>query len=138
MTEDQRELLMTARDSLAAARMLLGGGYPGFAASRAYYAMFYVAQAFLEGLQLSFSKHSAVIGAFGREFAHTGKVPVEVHRWLIEAQELRNDGDYGPRDTVTHEQAQQVLTRAAQFLDLAEKQIGPLSDGPNPVNRPPT
>ena len=128
MTEDQKELLLTARDSLAAARMLLNGGYPGFAASRAYYAMFYVAQAFLEGLGLSFSKHSAVIAAFGRELAHTGKVPTDFHRWLIEAEELRNDGDYGPRGAVDPPEALKVIDRAKQFLELAERLIGPIPD----------
>jgi uncharacterized protein (UPF0332 family) len=33
--------------------------------------MFYVAQAFLAGEGLSFSKHSAVIAAFGQHFAKT-------------------------------------------------------------------
>ena len=38
MTQDQEELLLNAQDSLNAARLLLARGYPGFAASRAYYA----------------------------------------------------------------------------------------------------
>jgi uncharacterized protein (UPF0332 family) len=65
LTEDQQELLEKARGSVAAARLLLEGGYPDFADSRVYYAMFYIAQAFLEGEGLAFSKHSAVIAAFG-------------------------------------------------------------------------
>ena len=55
-----------------------------FAESRAYYAMFYIVEAFLEGEGMSFSKHSAVISAFGREFARTNRVPVEFHRFLID------------------------------------------------------
>jgi uncharacterized protein (UPF0332 family) len=39
--------------------------------------MFYIAEAFLEGKGLSFSKHSAVIAAFGREFAKTQLVPTK-------------------------------------------------------------
>ncbi|MGH8071352.1 MAG: HEPN domain-containing protein [Candidatus Entotheonellia bacterium] len=58
------------RSSVAAARLLLEGGYPDFAASRVYYAMFYIAQAFLEGEGMAFSKHSAVVAAFGQHFAH--------------------------------------------------------------------
>ncbi len=46
MTEDQRELIEEARDSVEAAEILLQNLYPGYAASRAYYAMFYLAQAF--------------------------------------------------------------------------------------------
>jgi HEPN domain len=75
LTEDQQELLEKACESLEAAKLLLKGAYPDFAASRAYYAMFYIAQALLEGEGLAFSRHSAVIAAFGQHFAHTGKVP---------------------------------------------------------------
>jgi uncharacterized protein (UPF0332 family) len=105
LTEDQLDLLREARDSVSAARTLLVNGYAKYAASRAYFAMFYVAQAFLEGDGLNFSKHSAVIAAFGREFAATGRVPAEFHRFLIDAQETRNLGDYGPRDSLAAEQA---------------------------------
>jgi uncharacterized protein (UPF0332 family) len=50
--------------------------------------MFYVAEALLEDKELSFSKHSAVIAAFGQHYAMEGKVPVEVHRYFLEAQDL--------------------------------------------------
>jgi len=126
MTEDQKDLLLAARDSLAASMLLVREGYPGFAASRAYYAMFYVAEAFLEGAEMSFSKHSAVIAAFGREFVQAGKVPREFHRFLLEAQELRHGGDYGPPDMVTSEQARGVIAHAKRFLEVAERSIGPL------------
>lgn len=105
MTEDQAELLEEACDSLGAARLLLSGGYPGYAASRAYYAMFYVAEAFLEGEDLAFSKHAAVIAAFGRHFTRTGKIPVEFHKFLREGQDVRHTGDYGERHAVTFAQA---------------------------------
>lgn len=42
MTEDQKDLLEKARESISAADLLLMGGYPGYAVSRAYYAMFYI------------------------------------------------------------------------------------------------
>lgn len=43
--------------------------------SRAYYAMFYLAQAFRLEKQLEFSSHAGVISAFGREFGKTGRIP---------------------------------------------------------------
>ena len=42
------------------------------AASRLYYAMFYVAQALLESLGQSYSSHRAVISAYGQHFAKSG------------------------------------------------------------------
>jgi uncharacterized protein (UPF0332 family) len=128
MTEDQRELLEEARDSIGAAKLLVSGEYPGYAASRAYYAMFYIAEAFLEGEGMSFSKHSAIISAFEQHFAHAGKVPLEFHQYLREAHDLRQIGDYGERDTVTEEQAQKQISRAEQFLALAERLLGPVSE----------
>lgn len=124
MTEDQSELLRAAEESLSAAKLLLKGGFSGFAASRAYYTMFYVAQAFLEGKGLSFSKHAGVIAAFGREFAQTGVVPKEFHRFLLEAQEARHNGDYGPFDAIGTTQAENQISRAGDFLAVAHRTIG--------------
>ena len=126
MTDEQRDLLAQAHDSIGAARVLLETGYPGFSVSRSYYAMFYLAEALLLTQNLSFSKHSAVISAFGRHFAKTGVVPGEYHRFLAEAQSLRHSGDYGQRKSVTSEQAQEQIGRAQQFLRLAGDLLGPL------------
>ncbi|MGH7492233.1 MAG: HEPN domain-containing protein [bacterium] len=127
MTEDQRDLLNKAKESLAAAKWLLEGQFPDHAASRAYYAMFHTAQAFLEGEGLAFSKHSAVISAFGKHFTHAGRVPIAFHRFLIEAQELRETGDYGPIHSITSEQAEEQIRRAEQFLQLAQNLVDPVS-----------
>ncbi|MBW4691746.1 MAG: HEPN domain-containing protein [Lyngbya sp. HA4199-MV5] len=124
MTDEQRELLLKAQQSLDAANLLLSNNYPDYATSRAYYSMFYIAEAFLEGEELSFSKHSAVIAAFGREFAKTQRVPPDFHRFLIEAQELRTTGDCGQLNAVTIDQATEQIDRAKQFLTLAIQAIG--------------
>ena len=69
MNANQQGLLTKAHRSLAAARRLADVGDLDFAVSRAYYSMFYIAQDFLIGRGLRFSKLSAVIAAFGQEFA---------------------------------------------------------------------
>lgn len=60
MTPEQQGLLEKAARSLQPARLLNDAGLAEFAVARAYYTMFYVAEAFLEGEGLSFSSHSAV------------------------------------------------------------------------------
>ena len=125
MTSAQLNLLAKARQSLSAAKLMLDGEYPGYAASRAYYTMFYIAEAFLEDKGLSFSK-SGVISAFDRKFARTGRVPVKFHQYLIRAQELRNAGDYGELDAVTSDQAAESIAQAEEFLELAQNAIGTL------------
>jgi uncharacterized protein (UPF0332 family) len=64
MKPEQLELIQKSSESICAARLLLDNGFPGYAAARAYYAMFYIAEAFLDGEGMSFSKHSAVISCF--------------------------------------------------------------------------
>jgi len=128
MIPDQKDLLIQAQDSLKGAKLLAEGGLYGFAAARAYYTMFYIAEAFLIGKGLSFSKHSAVHAAFGRHFAKTGIVPFEYHQQLLEAMEMRHAGDYeGPR-TVTREEAAEQIARAEKFIELAERIIGPIPE----------
>ena len=119
MSPDQEELLLKARESIKAAQLLLEGGFAGFAASRAYYAMFYLAQALFEGEGLAFSKHSAVIAAFGRHFVKTGLVPEQYHRYLLDAFEARHEGDYAPVPKLTTETAREHVDRAEKFLSLA-------------------
>ncbi len=125
MTTTQQELLRKAKTSLDAAILLLNNNYPDYATSRAYYTMFYVAEAFLETKKLSFSKHSAVIAAFGREFAKPQHIPREFHRFLIEAQALRTTSDYGQPNVITSEQATEQIDRAAQFINLAQQYLKP-------------
>jgi uncharacterized protein (UPF0332 family) len=124
VTDEQQSLLLKAQQSLEAAKLLLTNNFPDYATSRAYYTMFYIAEAFLEGEGLSFSKHSAVISAFGREFAKPQRIPSDFHRFLIEAQELRTAGDYGQPNAVTIDQAAEQIDPAEQFLAIAIQAIG--------------
>lgn len=117
-------LLKRARESLAAARTLRRDGFSDFAASRAFYAMFYVAEALLAYSRQSYSSHSAVIAAFGREYAKSGKVDQKFHRWLISAQNFRIVGDYGVEAHVSGEQAQLACEWAEEFIQVAEGLLG--------------
>ncbi len=126
MMPEQAALLVQARDSLAAARILDAQRYHGFAASRAYYTMFYVAEALLLVNGLAFSKHSGVHAAFGEHFVKTGVVPREFQRYLIRGMEVRHAGDYGRGRDVTPAEAAEQIAHAEQFLALAERLIGPI------------
>ena len=94
MNKEQEFLVQKAQYSLRAAKILASENLADFAASRAYYAMFYIAEAFLVSENLSFSKHSAVISKFGELFARTGKIDPKFHRYLIDAEQIRLKGDY--------------------------------------------
>jgi uncharacterized protein (UPF0332 family) len=113
-------LIRKAKESLEAARGLVRDGHSGFAASRAYYAMFYIAEALLAQMGQSYSSHSGVIAAFGKEFAKSGKLDAKFHRWLIDAGDVRNIGDYGVRLDVPEQQAVSVCEWAEEFIHAAE------------------
>lgn len=120
MTPEQQNLLEKAKQSLEAAKVLQNSNFPDYAASRAYYTMFYTIEALLLEKNLSFSSHTAVISAFGREFVKTGIIPQEFHRLLINAQDLRNTGDYGELNAVNPEQSQEQIDNAETLLQLIE------------------
>jgi len=126
MKPEQGSLLRKAEDSLNAAKLMRQNGYYDFAASRAYYTMFYVAEAFLLEYGLAFSKHSAVIATFGERFTKTGLVPAELHGYLRDGQDSRNVGDYHFGSSLTRDDAALQITRAERFLEVAREHLGPI------------
>lgn len=125
MTDDQRKLIDEAARSIEAAELLESKGFWGYAASRAYFAMFYMAEALLLQKELSFSRHSAVIAAFGQHFAKTGDVPAQLHKQLIEGMELRQAGDYASDINVSPEQCMEQIRRAKAFYALVQGRLEP-------------
>ncbi len=116
-------LLRKADRSLEAAKTLKEEGFTEFAVSRAYYAMFYVAEALLEKEGLSFSRHSAVISALGERFARTNRIPKDYHRHLIDAQAQRNRGDYNIDPNLSDSDAEQLISIAQTFLSFVLNNI---------------
>lgn len=130
MSEEQALLIQRARDSIKAAKLLADEGlFYAFAISRAYYAMLYIAEAFLLEKEFAFSKHSAVISAFGKHFAKTGKVPKEFHRFLLEGFDNRTVSDYDIKADFSKQEAKEQIERAQQFLDFAQKTLAPEKPG---------
>jgi uncharacterized protein (UPF0332 family) len=120
MSQSIDDYLRQAEESLSAAEVLLAEGFAGYAVARAYYAMFYLAQAFLATRGLASSKHSGVVGMFGHEFAKSDIVPAHFHRYLIRAGELRLLADYQGRP-IGDEEAQLQIDRGREFQAFARQ-----------------
>ncbi len=120
MNSEEREILDLAAQNIQAAELIARQGYYGIAASRGYYAMFYIAEALLLRRGLHFSKHSAVIAAYGKEFSRTGDLDPKFHEYLIKSQAVRLTGDYDYTETVTEGSANQILLWADEFLAAAQ------------------
>ena len=69
---------------------------------------------------MTFSKHSAVISAFGKEFIKTGAIPEKFHRYLLRGQEDRLYGDYMLEAEITKAEAQRIIEAAEEFIRFTE------------------
>jgi hypothetical protein len=76
MKPETAAFLDKARRSADAARRLLDAGDLDFAIGRAYYAMFYAAEALLVERGRRFRRHSGVDATFGHEFAKSGELKI--------------------------------------------------------------
>jgi uncharacterized protein (UPF0332 family) len=123
MKPEVQELLDKAVRSLRTAEKILKDGEIDFAGSRAYYSMFYVAEALLLQRNLSFSSHSAVTSNFGKEFAKTGTLSPKFHNYLIKAQDRRNIGDYAIGKHLTEEEVREMLSWAKEFIKAAQSYL---------------
>ncbi len=103
--------------SIEAAWEMLSKGYYDFAASRAYYGVFYAATALLLRDGLEFSKHGGVIAAMHQRFVKTGKLSREYGKDLNWLFELRGIGDYGGLTHVSQQDAEQAIQAAGKIIE---------------------
>lgn len=111
-------LIQKARRYLKSADMLLKDDDYESSVSRAYYAMFYSAEAALLIKGLHFSSHKGVMAGFGEHFVKTGVFPKEMSRSLNRAFEKRQVGDYDCTDAISKEDAELILETANSFIDM--------------------
>jgi len=85
-----------AIEALEDAELLIDSKRYRSATNRLYYAAFYSVLAVLLTKRLQYSKHSAVISFFDKEFIKTGILPKEYSRALHQAFYERQQDDYMP------------------------------------------
>ncbi|MGC9093200.1 MAG: HEPN domain-containing protein [Bacteroidota bacterium] len=119
--EEIKALLQKAERSLNSAKLLRDAGDYDFAGSRAYYSMFYCATAILLTKDLKFSKHTAVISFFGKEFIKTGLLPEKLYSYIIEAFSERQKGDYEIIFMQSLERTSEIIEKAEEFIKECEK-----------------
>lgn len=124
MKAETLKLLRKAARAIDAAEDLLNRGDLDFAASRAYYAMFYVASALLSERGLQARKHGGAHALFGQAFALTGILDRKFHRWLLDAFDKRIQGDYGVDVVLTPEDVRLMIEQAREFLQAGSSYLG--------------
>src|SRR3990172_11910643 len=119
MNDYTRKLLDKAIDTIEGAEVLLDHGKTDIAAGRAYYALFYVAEALLNEKGLQFSKHGDVIGAYGKQFSKTKLLDQKFHRWLIDGFDTRLIGDYHVDTKIEMDAVADMNNQAREFHEAA-------------------
>jgi uncharacterized protein (UPF0332 family) len=112
-------LLDKARRSFEVAETTLEQGHADFAASRAYYGCFYIAQAMLLSQGLEYSSHGQVVAQFGLRFAKTQKLDPTFHRLLSRAFQLRQGADYATSMIIEPDWVREILDGGRRFLAAA-------------------
>ena len=124
ISSEVQHFLNLADESQKAAKTLLTEGFNGFSAAQSYYTIFYLAEVLLLSKNLTFSSHSAVIAAYGKEFAKTNLLDKKFHRYMIDAQERREVGHYGAEyEEISAKQAQESLEWADEFKQAVKKYL---------------
>lgn len=116
--------LTRARQAVAAGQLALDHEDYITAINRAYYAIFYAANAMLSTKSLERSKHSAVIATFRQHFVKTGIIEADYSDIYGAVMEDRAEGDYDIEFAPGVELAERDLERAQRFLARIEQALG--------------
>ncbi len=122
-SDSLRAMLDKAQAKLAAAQRELQAGWPGEAASRAYYAVFHAIAAVLATRGLSFSSHAQAIGAFNRAFVKSGLFPSDATKAIHRLFEDRQIADYDWVTSVDAETGARDVSDAERLVDACRDYI---------------
>lgn len=112
--------LNAAREALAGSQYNIDGGYYAIAVNRAYYAVFYAANALLATKGLARGKHSGTVSAFRQSFVKTGLIEPEYSDIYGSLMDDRHVSDYDMNTTLEPERAESNVQSARKFVARIE------------------
>lgn len=120
MKDSTQQLMLNAEETLNAAEILLKAEYLRDAINRAYYGVFYIAEALLSEKDLRYSKHGTVHGAFAQHYIKTKLFDEKYHKLLTGAFRRRMLGDYDEVVQFKSEEVKETIMEAWDFLQAAK------------------
>ena len=99
------------------AQLNLDNDFYAAAINRAYYAIFYAANAVLATRKLARSKHSGVLAAFRQHFIKTKLLSSELSEIYGQVLDDRQEGDYEIITATSQEDAVIDLSQARHFVE---------------------
>lgn len=112
--------LDAAHEALAGGQFNLDGGYYAIAVNRAYYAVFYAANALLATKGLARGKHSGTISAFRQSFIKPGLIEPEYSDIYGSLMDDRHVSDYDMETEIEPERAESDVQSARKFVARIE------------------
>jgi uncharacterized protein (UPF0332 family) len=116
-------MIEKAEESLQGASILAREKMYAFAVSRAYYAVFYSAEAALITKNLMSSSHKSIITLFNREFIRTKLLPQEIYKVINNLNNERQSADYYYFASYTSEECEECIVQATSFVDAVRTYI---------------
>lgn len=123
LSRQLRIMMSKAKDSLEVAEHLHEQRHYNDAASRAYYAVFHSLQAILLTKNLSFSKHSAVLSAFNKEFIYSKVFGKDFYTKIARLFKDRQIGDYEYEKTIDRESSNADVTDAKLIINAIREYL---------------
>ena len=123
MKESTQQLMFNAEETLQAAEVLFKELYLRDAVNRAYYAVFYIAEALLNEKDLRFKKHGTVHGSFSQHFVKTGIFDSKYHKLITRSFGQRMLGDYDEVTKFSADEVSGILEQAWEFLETAKRYL---------------
>lgn len=116
-------IILKSERSLRIAEGLSNQGDYDVACSRAYYCAFYIMEGLLLTKDLEFSKHSSLLGAFNKNFIHTGEFSKELSKKIYNLFGQRQIADYDFEEIITQEMALEDIEIARTILEEGKKYL---------------
>lgn len=121
MNDLVKHRLDMAADKLKSAKILLDERQYKDSIGRSYYAIFSSLRAVLAIEEKDFSKHSAVIAYFQKEYIKTEKFHIKYSKYVQQAFQIRNSCDYDDFYIASKEEAEEQYNRAEELLKEVKK-----------------
>lgn len=112
-----------ANRALLEADTLAAAGHWDGTVNRAYYAMFYAAEALLAQRGLGAHRHTGVLALVDRELVSSGWVAADHAARLREAYRMRQRADYADEAPLSAERGQELLVAARTFVADAARTL---------------
>ena len=123
-----RYRLISAKEKLASAKLLLDAGLYKDSVGRSYYSIFSSMRAVLAIRQVDFSKHAGVISYFQKEYIKTNIFDKKYSKYIQQAFQTRNGCDYDDFFIVSRQDAEEQYQRAEEILRVVQEYITTLEN----------